>query len=155
MNLDHSTRIPELLELLRARTTFLERILAHSETFAGIGRNGESSSPELEAWLLKRERLFRTYELAEKRIDWASRQILDSGEELPPLFRKSIENEMIRSSRLIERIQKADEGVVSDIQRQQERILREVVETRAFGERIGKFKSERSPVLGEEFDAKG
>jgi hypothetical protein len=155
MNLNHSTRIPELLELLRARTTFLERILAHSETFSAISGGMVSSNAGLEPWLLKRERLFRTYELAEKRIDWASRQILESGEELPPLFRKSIENEMTRTSRLIEKIQRADEGVVSNIQAQQERILREVVESRILGDRLGKFKSERMPVLGEEFDAKG
>lgn len=151
MNINHSTRIPELLELLRARTTFLERILSHSEQFRLISETGGG----MENWLLKREKLFRTYELADSRIDWASRQILESGERLPQTFRKSIENEMTRASILIQRIRQADEGVVLNIQEAQSRILKEISDSRAFADRLGRFKSNRHPITGEEFDGQG
>ena len=146
--------VADLIELVRARTLFLERILTHSSQYAHIRASSAVDKP-LDQWLLKRERLFHTYELAEKRVELLSNQVLESGLTIPESIRASIENEIHRSSRLIEDIRRADERVVAGIREEQDKILKEVIESRKLREKIHKFRSEWNGSTGEEIDAKG
>ena len=146
--------LADLIELVRARTIFLERILSHSSSFQLTRADSENDKP-LDQWLMKRARLFHTYELAEKRVELLSNQVLESGLKIPASIRSSIENEIHRSTRLIEDIRRADERVVAGIREEQDKILKEVIESRKLREKIHKFRSEWNGSTGEEIDAKG
>jgi len=148
------TLIQDLLELLRAKTRFLERIDSHARSFAD--RPEETTDlAHLDTWLQKREKLFHTVELAEKRIELISEQILEKKMPIPLSVRALIENEVTRGQTLVQKIREKDEYVVTSIRETQDRLLKQIQEGRSIKEKLRRFRSDSELHRGEELDAKG
>jgi len=146
--------VSDLIEILRARTRFLERILSHSRSYGEL--TGETTEiHHLDRWLMKRERLFHTYELAEKRVEQLSHSIIKQSFRIPLTIQSLIENEMDRAQALIAQIKDSDDLVVIGIRETQERLLKQIQESRSLKEKLGRFRSDIHRHRGEELDAKG
>ncbi len=146
--------LSDLIELLRARTRFLERILNHSRSYGQLAPDANEIH-HLDRWLLKRERLFQTYELAEKRIEQLSLALMSQAHAIPLSIKALIENEMNRAQALIAQIKDSDTLVVTGLRATQERLLKQIQESRSLKEKLGRFRSDLHLQRGEELDAKG
>jgi hypothetical protein len=140
----------DVLSLLQSKKKCLRRILALAEGFAEVAEQGGLS--QLEVFENQRGAAFKTLALIDRKITEAVRSL--STEERSPALSVSVRRSLDDEEFLIQSILNADNRILQSMEREKERLTREVNATYRSKELAGRFKSAWIPESGEGLDKK-
>ena len=140
----------EVLRLLQAKNRCLKRFLDISAEFLVAAEASDFSA--LESFHKRRDTILRAVNIYDDKVS-AFLESMETREnnktpELSDLIRKALDEKNL----LISEITVTDQKILDLIQKEKNRIRKELGQTQKDKDMLGKFRSDRSSVLGEGFD---
>jgi hypothetical protein len=140
----------DVLGLLQSKKKCLRRFLTVSETFLASAEQGDLSS--LESFELQREAVIKALGMYDRKITEAVRAM--PMEARTPALSQYVQRDLDDEAYLVQTILKTDNRIVACIEREKERLSKEMAANRKNNELTGRFKSTWVPESGEGLDKK-
>jgi len=140
----------ELDELLRGKNSCLRKFRALSRDFAGRATQGDLTG--LTEFESRRESILKAIALFDRKIDFVVPEIRETEKTSELVLR--VEASLSEKEGLVKDILEADLAIISRIETEKNRILKDLTANRKGAETLSKFKSTWIAESGEELDQK-